>query len=46
MAEFFVLMVIILAPLAAFAFAALNWGVDSREGSTDHRSPASPIGIS
>jgi hypothetical protein len=46
MAELIVLMVIIIAPLAAFGIAALNWGVDSRDGSTDSRSPARPIGIS
>ena len=31
--------------LAAFAAAAMLWGVDSRDGSTDPRRPARPVGI-
>jgi hypothetical protein len=34
------------AALAVFAFAALRWGVDSRDGSTDPHSPDRPVGIS
>ena len=32
--------------LAVFAFAALRWGVDSRDGSSDPRRPDRPVGIS
>jgi nitrogen fixation-related uncharacterized protein len=31
--------------LAAFALAALRWGVDSRDGSSDPRRPDHPVGI-
>jgi hypothetical protein len=34
------------ATLAAFAVAALRWGVDSRDGSSDSRQPLRPTGIS
>jgi hypothetical protein len=34
------------AALAVFAFAALRWGVDSREGSSDPRGPDRPVGLS
>ena len=46
MAEIFALTTFIIAPLVALGAAALKWGVDSRDGSTDPRSPARPIGIS
>jgi hypothetical protein len=32
--------------LAVFAFLSVRFGVDSRPGSTDPRSPAQPVGIS
>jgi hypothetical protein len=32
--------------LAAVGFAALSWGVDSRDDSSDPRRPARPGGIS
>ncbi len=32
--------------LVVFAFAALRWGVDSREGSSDPRGPDRPVGLS
>jgi hypothetical protein len=32
--------------LAVFAFAALRWGVDSRDGSSDPRGPDQPVGLS
>ena len=35
-----------IAALAAFAVAALRWGVDSRDGSSDPRQPERPVGIS
>ena len=34
------------AALAAFAFAALRWGVDSRDGSSDPRRPDRQVGLS
>jgi hypothetical protein len=32
--------------LTVFAYLATRFGVDSRPGSTDPRSPAQPVGIS
>ena len=32
--------------LTVFAFAALRWGVDSRDGSSDPRRPDRPVGLS
>ena len=37
--------VVMLVILAAFALAALRWGVDSREDSRDPRRPDYPVGI-
>ena len=45
MAEFLALLVIVIVPLVAAGLAALRWGVDSRDRSTDPRAPARPTGI-
>ena len=37
--------IVMLVIFAAFALAALRWGVDSREGSPDPRRPDYPVGI-
>ena len=42
-------MIVLLVPvaaLAALAIAALSWGVDSRDGSSDPRGPDRPVGLS
>jgi len=38
-------LIVIIAALAAIVILAPIFGVDSREGSTDPRSPAQPVGI-
>jgi hypothetical protein len=45
MVELFALVIMMIALLVGLGVAALNWGVDSRDGSTDPRSPARPVGI-
>jgi hypothetical protein len=35
----------IMTILAVFALAAVTWGVDSREGSTDPRRSRYPVGL-
>jgi nitrogen fixation-related uncharacterized protein len=40
--------IVFIAPiviLALLGLAALRWGVDSRDASTDPRRPSSPIGL-
>jgi hypothetical protein len=36
---------IMLLALLAFSAIAVGFGVDSREGSTDDRAPATPVGL-
>ncbi len=44
--EFVTLLAIVGTVLAAFAIAAVRWGVDSTAVSTDPRQPSIPTGIS
>jgi len=43
--EAFVILAVLVAALLSFDLAALGRGVDSRDGSTDPRSPVRPTGI-